>query len=252
VDPKARILNGGFTPKHWIKDKPQLHEALFMKMIYQCQPVPFDIAATHPYTAPHTETTNLQTTRKLEKLASFVRDPVVAAGEARKPLWFTEFGVPTEGASMNEQRAADYFVVMMVHSLSLDYFGRAFWYNLRDLGVNPKDREDHFGLLRFDSSPKPAYFAYYNLNRLLEGTHFVKRRNVGGASIYTFDKPGQRVLVVWADGNEPVQVTLPVETSHLQAFDVTGRSADLQADHGQLSVQVTPHPSFITFSRSKD
>jgi hypothetical protein len=40
------------------------------------------------------------------------------------------------------------------------FTGPFFWYQIRDQGTDPADREQNFGLLRRDGSPKPAYGAF--------------------------------------------------------------------------------------------
>ncbi len=245
IDRDARVLNGGFTPKHWVKERPDLHEALFMQEIYDYSPVPFDVAATHPYTSPTASTTNRQTTDKLEHLAGFVRDVVVEKGEAAKPMWFTEYGVPIQEGVMTEERAADYAVIVMVHSLSMGYVEKAFLYNLRNDGTDPKDKEQNFGLLNHDLSPKPAYFAYRNLIRLLEGARFVELQRADGVAKYVFESPAGQVLVLWSEDDESREVS--IEAASTEVFDVIGRRASLAA--GQGKVTVTPSPRFVVITR---
>ncbi len=81
------------------------------------------------------------------------------------------------------------------------------WYDWRDDGDNPDEREHRFGIVRhqyrpngataFD--PKPAYFAAQTLTRELNGLYFRKR--LSGASeddwILQFGRGDKTVLAVW-------------------------------------------------------
>jgi len=44
-------------------------------------------------------------------------------------------------------------------------------YMLRDRGTNTADRENFFGLTRFDGSPKAAYTTFISLVRKFAATH---------------------------------------------------------------------------------
>ncbi len=242
VDPSAKVLIGGFTPKHWLANQAHLHERLFMERIFAVSPVPFDIAATHPYTAPNHKTAHSATVAKLEHLASFVRDPMVERGEAARPIWFTECGTPTMPSILTEREAANYMVVLLTHALSQDYVGKVFWYNFRDLGTKPTEKEHHFGLLLADLAPKPTYLAYWNLTRLLERARFIERQTIDDAQIYRFESPEQRVAVIWADDERPV--TIPAGEA-VRVLDVIGREAAAGSENGMLKVTASRSPLFI-------
>ena len=55
---------------------------------------------------------------------------------------------------------AHYIMLRWVDRAQWSYVGPFFLYSLRDMGTNPTDREDNFGLLRNDYSPKPAMAAF--------------------------------------------------------------------------------------------
>jgi hypothetical protein len=81
-------------------------------------------------------------------------------GDGAKQIWGTEFGYPTGGQqSMSEQTQADYVNPTIDTWYSHSFAGPLLWYCGRDSGTSAIDREDHFGLLRYDGSAKPAYLA---------------------------------------------------------------------------------------------
>jgi hypothetical protein len=96
-------------------------------------------------------------------------------GDETKLIWITETGYGSasnlpaqpQGSSfpyVSEEVQAD--AVRMVYSSLLAYpgVGRVFWWSLRDYygnySIRNKAMEAHFGLLRANFSPKPAYLAY--------------------------------------------------------------------------------------------
>jgi hypothetical protein len=62
------------------------------------------------------------------------------------------------------QYLADYFKGWYGDYAS--FTGPLFWFQIRDNGTNPGYYDDHFGLLRWDFSAKPAY---RTLQRLIRG-----------------------------------------------------------------------------------
>ncbi|HEX7009769.1 MAG TPA: beta-galactosidase, partial [Phycisphaeraceae bacterium] len=244
VDPEAKVMIGGFTPKHWLPDQPHLHEATFMEAIYRQQPVPFDILGYHPYTAPHTETTNRASVEKYLRLPGPCWEAMRAHGEEGKPTWMTEMGTPTM-SFMSADRAAEYLVVLYVTGMADPRIEKNFWYDFRDDGTDPKNKEHHFGLLRHDGAPKPGYLAYYTLTRLLEGAAFVDRQEHDGAAIHRFQTPDGQVLVVWAQGDESASLTLETGGSSAQVLGVTGGPVDFEQEAGVLKLTATPSPTFV-------
>jgi GH35 family endo-1,4-beta-xylanase len=245
VDPKCTVLLGGFAPKHWVKKTPESHEALFMQMLYKHQPAPFDAANIHPYASPRTKTPNSRVVAKLDRIINDTRGEMVKNGDADKPIWVTEFGVPTRRTIISKERAADYLAVNMVHFLALGYVPKAFWYEFRDGGTNPSYSEHHFGLLHQDYTPKPAYFTYYTLTRLLEGARFIKQQDTDGVAIHEFKTDAGKLLVLWSNNNEPAEITLPVKAARVTITDVVGNSREQTIEGGRLSLKATASPLFV-------
>jgi hypothetical protein len=85
---------------------------------------------------------------------------MVANGEGSHRMWATEYGLPTGGTtSWSEQVQADWVGTAYDAWAAHSYSGPMIWYAGRDSGTSATDREQHFGILRFDGTPKPAYAA---------------------------------------------------------------------------------------------
>lgn len=80
------------------------------------------------------------------------------------PIYVTEMGWPTFAGDcgFSETAQADFAEGLFEEARSLPFIKGVWWYDLQDDGTDPKEREYHYGLIRSDFSPKPAYNALRN------------------------------------------------------------------------------------------
>jgi hypothetical protein len=83
-------------------------------------------------------------------------------GDGNKKIWGTEFGAPTNGGPTAVTEAHQASMITDSYALWKTYpwSGPLFVYTYRDPGTDPTNREDWFGLVHYDYSPKPAFYAY--------------------------------------------------------------------------------------------
>jgi polysaccharide biosynthesis protein PslG len=85
---------------------------------------------------------------------------MAAHSDGALDIWATEFGYPTGGPrAVNEHRQAAYVKPALNIWYGRSFAGPLLWYSGRDTGTSTGDREQHFGLLRYDGSAKRAYAA---------------------------------------------------------------------------------------------
>jgi hypothetical protein len=83
-----------------------------------------------------------------------------ANGDGTDRMWATEYGVPTAGLnSWSETVQAEWIGTAYDAWAAHPYAGPMIWYAGRDTGTSPTNREQHFGILRADASPKPGWEA---------------------------------------------------------------------------------------------
>lgn len=85
----------------------------------------------------------------------------LAAGD-RTPVWATEFGYPTGSDPRWSVSEADQGANLkrdLADFDRLDWVQGAAVFNLRDEGTNAASREENFGVVRYDFTPKPSYLA---------------------------------------------------------------------------------------------
>jgi hypothetical protein len=122
----------------------------------------FDVAAMHEYANGREPTFNLDTA---------IADMNTLRGSPAKPLMATEAGYYNQ-PDADTNSIPEHVVAKYMPRLFAEYFNRGvqrtYSYELADQGFDTSQREQNFGLLRFDLSEKPAFTAMENLIDLLE------------------------------------------------------------------------------------
>jgi len=96
----------------------------------------------------------------------WVREIMVANGDAAKRMWFTELGFSSCAPGTNpwcvteDVQAAYVADALRIVRDRWDFVESVSVYNLRNKGTNPTDRETQMGLVHRDFAPKPAYWAF--------------------------------------------------------------------------------------------
>lgn len=88
---------------------------------------------------------------------------------------------------------------------------RIFWYNFRSAEWDPTEREAHFGIVRKDLTPKPAFQAYRTLTELCpSGSTVPELRKTGNVYVADWTRPdGVRTWAVWtAFASERVRLNI--------------------------------------------
>ncbi|MEI8176965.1 MAG: glycosyl hydrolase, partial [Candidatus Omnitrophota bacterium] len=159
IDPGCKIILGGLMG--W--GAPYIYYPFIDDVYKNGGKDYFDIAAFHPYTMPHDPEKDNLLKLKIEDLVS----RMATGGDSHKPIWITELGWPSNklldtnsdrGVTPDQQ--AEYLVKAYGICLSYPQVKKVFWYGFRDVGTEPKNTENHFGLIANDLTPKPSYFAY--------------------------------------------------------------------------------------------
>jgi hypothetical protein len=96
---------------------------------------------------------------------AWLHDIMVGHGDERGQLWATEAGVSTcnpifDSGCVSEAEQAVHVASYLRVGRSFPYLRSMVIYNLRDKGIGTRDREDRFGIVRRDLSPKPALRAF--------------------------------------------------------------------------------------------
>jgi hypothetical protein len=164
VDRQALIVTGGTSPAP--DSGGNISPISFLRGIYaNGGKSAFDVVAHHPYCWPALpgESQTWSAWYQMYGTPPSLRSVMTDNGDAGKQIWATEFGAPTNGPAgsfVSEQVQAATVSRAFELFRSYKWAGPLFWYSQRDVGTDSSTREDFFGLLRSDFSPKPSLDAY--------------------------------------------------------------------------------------------
>ncbi|MGN0843887.1 MAG: hypothetical protein ACI4QT_01550 [Kiritimatiellia bacterium] len=195
-------------------------------------------------------------------------------GRPELPLYLTEVYAPTYPNSYWEdsyRNAAENTFLSLVLAQA-EGVKAAFWYQLFDtvwfdrFGVNPKNREYHFGLVQRDLSLKPSALGYIAAAETLEGAVFRGWVQFEDGAIRGMEwtSPRGPFYILWsrADGYvlterkspyaspEPwvdcwktrTAVTLPARGEQVELTDCIGRATTLPVTDGTVRIELTGAP----------
>jgi hypothetical protein len=165
-----------------------------------------DAVSVHPYRPYHRPPeTAAEDYTKLRKLIERHLPP----GKKQMPILSGEWGYASHAKGVSPQTQAAYLARQQLANL-LGGVPLSVWYDWKDDGLDPAEREHNFGTVRPDLSPKPAYRAAQTLTRELAGYRISRRLAAGSDKDFVLllaDAAGRRKLAAWTLG-EPHAVTL--------------------------------------------
>lgn len=118
----------------------------------------FDALSVHPYSYPASFNSDPHDPDSAMRMVADMYDVMRANGDGAKKMWASEIGYPTTGDLPTDPQAQAQVVVQSVAQWSqLSYAGPVIVHELRDRRTGSSDKEDSFGILDTDFTPKPAY-----------------------------------------------------------------------------------------------
>jgi hypothetical protein len=155
VDPSVKLISGGLAPAVDVDILPWVDE---MARLGGLELV--DGLGIHPY-SPWQADDPRAWMMQLESL----HQRLVSLGKPDLPLWLTEYGAPTSGTpsgwgpALTEQGQARRLRLAFALATRLPFVENLTWFEYRDDCTDPAVAACHFGLVRDDLSPRPAYHA---------------------------------------------------------------------------------------------
>jgi len=130
------------------------------------------------------------------------------------------------------------------------------WYDLRDDGVEPENKEHHFGLVKSNFQPKPSYSAYQTVIRELASAKYVGSlqdkapANVSGFLYYEAESDSATIVAAWRDGKNsaPFWIAAESDAKLKAARDLMGNPiASGRLKSGSV-VEIGPEPVYFQFA----
>jgi len=173
IDPECKILNGGFA-----------NGILSVNRIYENGARDyFDIMNIHIFYTP----LNPDAIKAAKGLIRLTYKIMKRNGDGLKKIWITEIGAPGVkkgldvknwwlGDNPSEQIQAKWVNEVFTHLTKEEAVERVFWAFFRDCDRHWNNGIDYFGLIRWDFSPKPAFYAYQRCFKEWEKYRFFLKR----------------------------------------------------------------------------
>lgn len=222
VDPRATII-GPATSEIPLK---------FLEEHFACGILEYlDGVSVHPYRnySKPPETAAAEYAKLRELIARYA-----PPGKKDLPILSGEWGYASHrrGVSLETQAA---FAARQQLANLLAGVPLSIWYDWKNDGLDPEEREHNFGLVHADLSPKPAYLALKTLTSELAGYRIERRMDLGRETDYALvlrraGHPDK--LALWTTA-EPHAVTLrlkPAGRAGLSAVAGLGHRAELRAE----------------------
>ncbi|MHC4308603.1 MAG: cellulase family glycosylhydrolase [Planctomycetota bacterium] len=165
-----------------------------------------DVLSVHPY-RPQLPETVIKDYVKLRELMKHY-----APQGKTIPIISGEWGysnINWDDARLSNEQQAQYlareFLVNLYQKIPV-----SIWYDWKNDGTNPDEREHHFGTVTHDLKPKAAYLAAKTLSSTLAGFSIDQRLDLGSDKDFAFKltRGKDTAIAIWTIGQEH-KVTLP-------------------------------------------
>ena len=204
-----------------------------------------DVLSVHPYRPHPPETVIKDYARLRELMKRYTPDG------KNIPIISGEWGysnINWDNARLSNEQQAQYlareFLINLYQKISL-----SIWYDWKNDGTNPNEREHHFGTVMHDLKPKPAYLAAKTLSSTLAGFSIDKRLDLGSDEDFAFKLTREKAeaIATWTIGKEH-KVTLPVEASEVRIIHFLGKEEKRTASarkNGGLELTISQNPQYL-------
>jgi polysaccharide biosynthesis protein PslG len=239
ADPHSQVVAGATSqiPMSWLED---CFKAGLLKWI--------DVLSVHPYRSrpPETVVPDYAKLRVLiKRYAPAGKDIPIISGE-----WGYS-NINWDKSRLTEQQQAAYLARMFLTNL---YQGIpvSIWYDWRDDGKDPNEREYNFGTVRYDLAPKAAYLAVKVLSSTLAGYSIDRRVDLGNEQDFAFWlKNGQHDAIAFWTLGERHTVTLPIEPTEVTLVGIYGGKVVINWKTEELKLRAEQAPQYVLISPKK-
>jgi hypothetical protein len=127
------------------------------------------------------------------------------------------------------------------------------WYDWKNDGPDPDEREHNFGVVAHDLKPKPAYIALQTMTHELNGFRIERRLETDDTNAFVLlfsHSSGTRKLAAWTaePGSRAFSLTLPGDRASgtsATAVNGDGSPAKVHREHDRIEFEIAPLPKYI-------
>jgi len=210
-----------------------------------------DAVSVHPYRRDPPETAAADYQRLRALIARHAPPNKVGM-----PILSGEWGYATDTAGVSLDTQAAYFARQQLANL-LAGVPLSIWYDWKNDGTDPKEKEHNFGTVDHTLKPKPSYFAAQTLTRELAGYRVARRiypPPVGPAItpdndfvLVLVNAAGNQKLAAWTLG-EPHAVSVDLDLADAEqvtAVQGDGSGYAPKVQRGQLILDLAQMPKYV-------
>lgn len=180
-------------------------------------------------------------------------DRYAAAAKKKLPILSGEWGYAThlKGLSLEKQAA---FAARQQLANLLNNVPLSIWYDWKNDGDDPNEREHNFGTVLPDLKPKPAYASIQTLTRELSGYGIAHRHEMGDVKDFVLvltNAQQETKLAAWTLG-DPHAVTLETSLSASNPISVVssdGERTEVKLQQGRLELELTGSPKYVPLGK---
>jgi hypothetical protein len=201
-----------------------------------------DVLSVHPYRTQPPETV-IKDYGKLRELIN--RN---TTNGKKIPIISGEWGysnINWDKARLTDEQQAQYlvreFFINIYQTIPV-----SIWYDWKNDGTNPDEREHHFGIVGHDLKPKTAYLAAKTLSSTLEGYIIAKRLVMSNDKDFTFllKKDENEAIAIWTIDEEH-QVILQFPAGKGNVITMLGQSESISWPEGALKLTISQRPQYV-------
>lgn len=201
-----------------------------------------DALTVHPYRSkpPETIITDYAKLRKLiQKYTPSTKQIPLISGE-----WGYS-NVNWDRSALSDEKQAQYLARMFLINLSQD-IPVSIWYDWKNDGTDPKEREHNFGTVRHDLKPKAAYRAAKILTSMLKGYSVEKRLDMASKNDFALQlsKAADAAVALWTTDQE-YKATLPIEPGRALLVDFLGSKTMTSWNTNGLQLSISQGPQYL-------
>lgn len=200
-----------------------------------------DAVSVHPYRAAGPESA----IPEYQQLKDLIKRYAPKGKEI--PIISSEWGYNTveKSETTQAQFAVRMFLVNLMSDVKL-----SIWYDWRDDGISPTNKEHHFGVVYNDFSPKPIYNAIKVLTRELDRCKLVSRlAGKDDEYILLFKGPLGYRIAAWTNGEER-EISIPTDSKNVPMVTMNGDAADISSHDGRLTFKISKSPVYIELGQN--
>lgn len=205
-----------------------------------------DVLSVHPYRPQPPETV----IKDYKKLRELIKQYVP---EGKKiPIISGEWGysnINWDKTRLTNEKQAQYlareFLINLYQEIPV-----SIWYDWKNDGTNPDDREHRFGTVMYDLKPKTAYLAAKVLSSTLAGytVDYMHELEEDKDFALILRKGHGAAIAAWTMGEEH-QIILKIPSSKATLIDMLGKQKETSWTNDALVLTISQRPQYIIIHR---